>query len=1048
MEFTTVGLITGTRFGVPLPQASLLAEPGGAGLRVFNPVAGETVRVALAATGLGAVAGLTSHGVARVAVTVGGVAGSVAAELVACARMAPGVGLTGYLGTAPTAAQAVTVMAVPVGGVEYLVAARAAGSGVEVFRINADQSLTRVAGLADTAERALDGVSALAVAQVGGVTVVFAGSAGEHGITAFAVNEGGGVSVTDVKGATTGVPVQGITCLDTVEAGGQVWLVAGAAGSSSLTVFRIGADGTMQPVDQVIDDLNTRFQGVTALDAVAVGGQVFVVAAGADDGISLFTLMPDGTLVHLSSLADGTGTGLANVSDLRVVVVDGVMQVIALSGAEAGVTQLSVDLRNLGVVGDAGGAGDDLLVAGGGAALLSGGAGRDVLRDGAGSDTLSGGAGADVFVLGADGRRDVIADFDMREDRIDLTRWAFFRNAGQLGIVSTATGAVLRFGAEELELLSANGKPLAEAALRALDYGATTRLVVDGPAPQTAPEPPPERTGTAGNDTLVGAVVAEVLSGFAGDDLILGGDGADTVYGGAGGDWLSYAGTSVGVRIDLRRWADGSAEVADDLVEGVEGFVGTALADTMTGSAGFVRFEGGAGDDILTAGTVGSVMAGGAGNDRIAGGLGADSLNGGEGDDWLTGGEGVDTLADGAGNDTLYGGGGAEWVAATVGNDWVYGDEGNDTLDGGIGNDRLFGGIGADRLAGGEGDDWLEGGDGDDSLFDGAGNDTLSCGAGSETVGATLGNDVVYGGEGNDALNGGAGTDSLFGGAGVDWLIGGDGNDWLDGGEESDSFSDGAGNDTLYAGAGDETITAVIGDDWLYGDDGADALDGGEGNDRLWGGNGLDRLAGGLGNDLLDGGAGEDLLGGGGGDDSHYGGAGNDALMGFGGNDLLDGGDGNDVLSGGSGDDLVLGGAGDDRLAGSTGNDTLRGGDGEDALAGLFGADRVEGGAGRDTLDGGRGNDTLTGGAGADVFLFTGFLRGETDVVTDFEDGVDRLRLLGLTGATDAAKFRGLLIRDVTIGGVDYAEINRAGHVLRIAGVDAADLSPTDFLFV
>ena len=90
----------------------------------------------------------------------------------------------------------------------------------------------------------------------------------------------------------------------------------------------------------------------------------------------------------------------------------------------------------------------------------------------------------------------------------------------------------------------------------------------------------------------------------------------------------------------------------------------------------------------------------------------------------------------------------------------------------------------------------------------------------------------------------------------------------------------------------------------------------------------------------------------------------------------------------------------------------------------------------------------MTGGTGADLFQFTSYLRGEVDVITDFEDGIDRLRLTGLGGGTDVARFRGLVIRDVTIGGVDYAEINRAGHVLRIAGVDAADLSPTDFLFV
>ncbi len=54
----------------------------------------------------------------------------------------------------------------------------------------------------------------------------------------------------------------------------------------------------------------------------------------------------------------------------------------------------------------------------------------------------------------------------------------------------------------------------------------------------------------------------------------------------------------------------------------------------------------------------------------------------------------------------------------------------------------------------------------------------------------------------------------------------------------------------------------------------------------------------------------------------------------------------------------------------------------------------LDGGAGNDTLYDSAGDDTLTGGAGADIFVF-GFLTGQ-DIITDFEDGLDKINLSAL----------------------------------------------------
>ncbi|CUH99991.1 calcium-binding protein [Leisingera aquaemixtae] len=127
------------------------------------------------------------------------------------------------------------------------------------------------------------------------------------------------------------------------------------------------------------------------------------------------------------------------------------------------------------------------------------------------------------------------------------------------------------------------------------------------------------------------------------------------------------------------------------------------------------------------------------------------------------------------------------------------------------------------------------------------------------------------------------------------------------------------------------------------------------------------------------------------GNDTAWGGAGNDTLTGGGGDDRLLGGGGRDLLQGGDGSDQLIAGRGRDKLAGGSGDDTLIGNKGNDRLSGGAGNDTLRGGGGQDTLTGGQSDDLLTGGAGADVFVFR--RNDHTDVITDFEIGIDKIHV-------------------------------------------------------
>ncbi|MEM9150594.1 MAG: calcium-binding protein [Cyanobacteria bacterium P01_F01_bin.3] len=307
----------------------------------------------------------------------------------------------------------------------------------------------------------------------------------------------------------------------------------------------------------------------------------------------------------------------------------------------------------------------------------------------------------------------------------------------------------------------------------------------------------------------------------------------------------------------------------------------------------------------------------------------------------------------------------------------------------------------------------IEGGtDGADRLIGTNRNDTISAFAGS---------DVVNGGDGNDNIDGGDGADRLNGGNGIDIIDGGNGRDRINGG---------AGNDSLSGGNGDDVIIGGDGFDTIDGGSGNDVIRAGEDRSEIFGGSGDDRIFSGENDSTVDGGSGNDLIRTGVfSDDIVFGGTGNDRIF-------LNGDD--DIASGDAGNDRIFGGADEDSIFGGLGNDFINGGSENDLLSGDEGDDRILGGDGDDLLMGVTGNDRLTGGAGIDTFVFG---NGDgTDVITDFENGIDKIGLVNGELVFDDLSIISLGSRiaiDVTATGERLALLNNAQNVT---------LTETDFV--
>ena len=202
----------------------------------------------------------------------------------------------GALGSQSPLSAAGTLVA-PVGfdlGLEKALITGVAG-GVELL-VDSGGGYGSVATLGDTPTRYLADVADSVGFAISGTHYIATLSSKENGVNLAQVSSTS-IAQADALGAAEGLPIASPTEIDAIQRLGETTLIVGSSGTSSLSTVNVDATGTLLIADHILDSPETFVQGVSAIDAVTYGDFAFFAAAGADGGVSLFTVLPGGRII-------------------------------------------------------------------------------------------------------------------------------------------------------------------------------------------------------------------------------------------------------------------------------------------------------------------------------------------------------------------------------------------------------------------------------------------------------------------------------------------------------------------------------------------------------------------------------------------------------------------------------------------------------------------------------------------------------------------------------------------------------------------------------
>ena len=290
------------------------------------------------------------------------------------------------------------VTSADVGGTTYIFVAGGADNGISVFSLNASGVLTNTYNVTDSGALNLVGVSGLTTITSQGNTYLIAAGAGDNGLSVFRVATNG--TLTSVYDLADGgaLNLGGVSRVASATVSGTAYVFAAGTNDDGISVFSVAGNGKLSSVYNVADTGTLKLDGVKGLTTAVIGGTTFLFAAGGvDDGVSVFSVGANGSLTNTSNVSDDATLKLDGASDVATAVVSGVTYLFVSGSVDNGVSVFSVNssgvLSNVANVSDSG------------ALNLTGAAGLSVYTFGTTTYLAVGGSedGLSVFKVNAGG---------------------------------------------------------------------------------------------------------------------------------------------------------------------------------------------------------------------------------------------------------------------------------------------------------------------------------------------------------------------------------------------------------------------------------------------------------------------------------------------------------------------------------------------------------------------------------------------------------------------------------------------------------------------
>ncbi len=239
--------------------------------------------------------------------------------------------------------RAISVSTAVVSGTTYLFVAGFADDGISVFSVAVDGTLTNVDNISDSEDLELDGIYSLSTAIISGTPYLFGAGFLDNGISIFSVDAGGTLTNVDNISDNGTLKLDEARSISTIVISGITYLFVAGSGDNGVSVFSVAANGTLMNVDNISDNGTLKLSRATSVSTAVVSGMTYLFVSGlGDDGISVFSVAADETLMNVDNVSDNDTLELDGVFSLSTAVVSGTTYLFVVGNYDDGISVFSV----------------------------------------------------------------------------------------------------------------------------------------------------------------------------------------------------------------------------------------------------------------------------------------------------------------------------------------------------------------------------------------------------------------------------------------------------------------------------------------------------------------------------------------------------------------------------------------------------------------------------------------------------------------------------------------------------------------------------------